>query len=119
MENMLTNPLDIKKGTFFLCGPTPPTTGLVNADFEKFEKVIRHYNQEVFNPETNVLCKDTLTRCDFLVMCEYVVTLPGYDTNDQAKQEVAVARSLRKEIIPAVNFDRWVKKLQKVEATNE
>lgn len=118
MENTLTNPLDIKKGTFFLCGASS-VNGVANEDFEKFEKVIRHHNQEVFNPEANPLCKDAIVRCDFLVMCEYVVTLPGYDTSDQAKKEISVARAMGKEIIPAVNFDRWVKKLQKEEANHE
>lgn len=103
---MLDNPFNVQPGTFFICGPVPPP-GIVNPFFDKTEKHISEKNYPVFNPEKNVQCKDLNRRLSFLVMCDFIVTLPEWENCSNARNEVAMAKSLGKTLIFSEAFDHW------------
>lgn len=105
---MLRQPIDIKPGTIFISGAYTNSTGMENRKpFFDLESKLRERGYTVFNPLNNMHSKGANNRLAFLVMCDRVVTIAGWELDVHAQTEVRVARIMGKEILIGETFERW------------
>lgn len=110
----MTNPLNTASKCIYICGPiTGKPLNNVYA-FEAIEKIIESMGLKCHNPHklfegidtSSFEHKDYMKVCvSYLAMCDVVVTLDGWDDSVGAKQEVFIARTMGKEIIPVAKID--------------
>lgn len=113
----MTNPLNTQPGCIYICGPI---TGLPLNNIGAFEEVQKRIESNGFtchNPHnlfegidtSKFDHKDYMKVCvSYLAMCDYVVTLDGWSDSVGAKQEVFIARTMGKEIVPVANLDHFI-----------
>ena len=101
-------------GIVYLSGAIPGTPDSNIPLFEKHEKQLTQQNYHVFNPHKLPNPKRKTEWVDYMIidlpyvlMCDIVMVLPGWETSRGSKIEIFVAQQLSKKIVDH-NFEEFL-----------